>query len=374
MAIKTLHLTNAYHPTSGGVRTFYRAMLDRANAERRRMRLIVPGEHDDVEDVGGFGRIYFVRSDPAPAFDRRYRMIRPPPYLRQTGRLRDILRCEQPDLIEICDKYSLCHLAALLRRRFVHGVRRPVLVGLSCERMDDNVAAYLAAGAAGRAFARRYIRHIYGPPFDAHIANSEYTADELRRCLWDRDPGFITVAPMGVEVQSFGPVHRDRQYRRQLLSDCGGTPESTLLLYAGRLSPEKNVGLLIDMMASLSRISARYPDRDYRLVIAGDGPLARMALLDAGNWHACTRAPTSSCIRIRASRLALPRSRPWRRVCQWWCPMPAACSRTPRRPMRGWRHLTARPSPRLSGAPPARRIPRAWRRPPKPRARSIGRS
>lgn len=62
MAIKTLHLTNAYHPTSGGIRTFYRALLNRANEERRRMRLVVPAAEDGVEEVGGFGRIYFVKS------------------------------------------------------------------------------------------------------------------------------------------------------------------------------------------------------------------------------------------------------------------------------------------------------------------------
>ena len=80
MAIKTLHLTNAYHPTSGGIRTFYRALLEGANAERRRMRLVVPAEHDRIEDVGEFGRVYHVKARPAPAFDRRYRMILPPAY------------------------------------------------------------------------------------------------------------------------------------------------------------------------------------------------------------------------------------------------------------------------------------------------------
>lgn len=280
MAIKTLHLTNAYHPTSGGIRTFYRALLDCANDERRRMRLVVPGNEDAVEEVGGFGRIYFVRSPPAPAFDRRYRMIMPSAYLSPSGRVRDILRCEQPDLVEICDKYSLFYLAALLRKRLVHGVKRPVLVGLSCERMDDNMSAYLSSSAAGRGFARRYIRHAYGPPFDAHIANSEYTADELRRSLGDRAPEFITVAPMGVDARSFGPAHRDLAYRRRLLADCGGTADSALLLYAGRVSPEKNVGLLVDMMSALVRRS-RASDRDYRLVIAGDGPMVSTLAADA---------------------------------------------------------------------------------------------
>ena len=62
MLSKTLHLTNAYHPTSGGIRTFYRALLREANNQARPLRLIVPGEHDEIEEVGRFGRVYHLRT------------------------------------------------------------------------------------------------------------------------------------------------------------------------------------------------------------------------------------------------------------------------------------------------------------------------
>jgi alpha-1,6-mannosyltransferase len=301
LAIKTLHLTNAYHPTSGGIRTFYRALLSRANNERRLMRLVVPGEKDDVEEVGEFGRIYFVAAPKAPAFDRRYRMLLPSHYLRASTRLQMILAREQADLIEVCDKYSLFYLAALLRKGLVAGVKRPVLIGLSCERMDDNVAAYFGAGGAGRALSRCYIRHLYGPPFDAHIANSEYTAEELRHSLWDRVPGFVRVCPMGVESSAFGPVHRDPALRRRLLEDAGGDRDSVLLLYAGRLSPEKNPGLLIDTLEILSRPRrpGRLGDRDYRLVLVGDGPSAQ-GLLDDARRRVGSRLNWIGAIRDRA--------------------------------------------------------------------------
>jgi glycosyltransferase involved in cell wall biosynthesis len=41
-----------------------------------------------------------------------------------------------------------------------------------------------------------------------------------------------------------------------------------VLLYAGRISPEKNVGLLVDLMKILSKDS----QHDYRLLVAGAGP------------------------------------------------------------------------------------------------------
>jgi glycosyltransferase involved in cell wall biosynthesis len=54
------------------------------------------------------------------------------------------------------------------------------------------------------------------------------------------------------------------------------------LLYAGRLSPEKNIHLLIEMMERLAN-----DDRnDFRLIVAGSGPL-----LDWFEGEACLRVP-----------------------------------------------------------------------------------
>src|SRR5262245_29333639 len=98
MAITTLHLTNAYHPTSGGIRTFYRALMAAAEGLERPLRLVVPAERDETETVGRFGRIYHLQARPAPAFDRRYRLIYPAAYLPPNGsRLARILRDERPD-------------------------------------------------------------------------------------------------------------------------------------------------------------------------------------------------------------------------------------------------------------------------------------
>jgi glycosyltransferase involved in cell wall biosynthesis len=160
-----------------------------------------------------------------------------------------------------------------------------VLAGLTCERFDDNMAAYCSASRPARAFTRWYIRHIYGPPFDAHIANSEYTAGELRAALHDRPPDFIRVAPMGVQVSEFGPQLRNPGERAALLGYAGGNDGSTLLLYAGRILPEKNIELLLEML----RLLARDEDADYRLVIAGDGPLMSRLRDRANEWGVAGR-------------------------------------------------------------------------------------
>ncbi|HXA50420.1 MAG TPA: hypothetical protein VNV86_08965, partial [Candidatus Acidoferrum sp.] len=141
--MKTLHLTNCWHPESGGIATFYRELLRQAERERRPIRLVVPDAEDGVEDLGDYGRIYRVRARPSP-FSPGYRMMMPQSYLHPRGRVRQILAEERPDLVECCDKYTLNYMAGLLRRGWL-GIPdyRPAVVGITCERMDENMAGYL---------------------------------------------------------------------------------------------------------------------------------------------------------------------------------------------------------------------------------------
>ncbi len=258
--LKTIHFTNAYHEQSGGIRTFYRAMLQAGNARGRHIRLVVPGERDAIEEVGPFARIYFVKAPRSPVIDGRYRLLLPHRFLVPgLGSLWRILADERPDLVEICDKYSLCYLAGLLRRP--PPARRPVVVGMSCERMDDNVAAFMSDRAPAMTFARRYMRHVYIPQFDAHIANSPYTASELSSTTRP-----VYVHGMGVDATTFSPQRRDDQQRRNLRSELSADDDSLVMVYVGRVSSEKNVSLLLDSLEHLSDM------RRYRLLVIGDGP------------------------------------------------------------------------------------------------------
>jgi alpha-1,6-mannosyltransferase len=260
--VTTVHFTNAYHASSGGIRTFYHALLAAAPHHRRHVRLVVPGARHAVEDVNPFARIYTVRAPRSPVVDDRYRLILPHRFLWPPGGgLWSVLNREQPDLVEICDKYSLCYFAGLVRklRR-----RRPALVGLTCERMDDNVRAFLSRSRLGAGFARRYIRDVYVPQFDAHIANSAYTAAEIPHN--PRHPRPVYVRHMGVDTITFTPARRDRPRRERRRAELGLAFRAPLLVYAGRLSAEKHAHLLVDMMRHLRPAGAH-------LVVAGDGPL-----------------------------------------------------------------------------------------------------
>ena len=89
-----------------------------------------------------------------------------------------------------------------------------------------------------------------------NLAPSSITCRELeeqgirRVRMWSR----------GVDTQRFHPCHRDLQMRMRL---SGGQPEKNLLLYAGRLAPEKQVETLLPVLQSRP---------DLCLALVGDGP------------------------------------------------------------------------------------------------------
>ena len=291
--LKSVHITNYYHKSSGGISTAYNQLLEAANRRRRYVRLIVPGEQSSVEEVGEFGRIYYVKANFSPVFDKRYRLMLPwKTYIFDSSPIKAILRKEKPDLIEIGEKYTLSLMAGLLRKHIMNvSSQRPVLVHTSCERMDDNVSSFIANGRVINWLVRRYMGNYNIPMFDFHLANSTYTRQEMidaaspernpRRSSaffnfcwrWMRAPKIalkdrLFVNQCGVDNELFSVRRRNVETRSVLMTQCGLEPDATVLLYAGRISPEKNVGLLPRMMQAL----ANDPAKNYKLLIAGSGP------------------------------------------------------------------------------------------------------
>lgn len=278
MTPRILLLTNYVHPASGGIRTFVSALTAEAARAGRPFAVVIPGEHDAVEHVAPGVDVHTLQADPAPAFDRRYRLLMPRHYWpARHAPLARLLAAWQPDLIEVCDKYTLLYLGYALRMGAYRLPRMPMTVAMSSERMDDNIASYVTPGAAGRWFSRWYMRRLYRPAFDRHLANSAYTASELNVAYGPRHHPEVPLARMGVDSDRFRPDARNATLRNHLLAACGGTPGSVLLGYVGRVSPEKHLHALIDMLEHL-RASGH---RDYRLVVIGDGPARDAFMHDA---------------------------------------------------------------------------------------------
>lgn len=291
MSIKSVHLTNYYHKNSGGISTSYNNLMAAAARHQRFVRLIVPGETEAVEEVNDFAKIYYIPAKQSPVFDKRYRVILPWQYLPADTLIRKIIIDEMPDMIEVTDKYTLSMLGAMVRRDKFREIGRPMMVHFSCERMDDNISSFLSSGNLAKWFARRVMGNYNFPSFDFHIANSAYTAQEFYESVEKkhnprRSAAFfnwcwrffraskvapaerIYVCPRGVDIKTFYPERKSAVVKREMRDRAGIPENAVILLYAGRISPEKNVELLIEMMKILSQEQAA----DYRLLVAGAGP------------------------------------------------------------------------------------------------------
>ena len=91
----------------------------------------------------------------------------------------------------------------------------------------------------------------------------------------------IFVCPRGVDSAHFTPNRRSEAVQREMREQAGIPEDSITLLYAGRISPEKNVDLLVDLMKDL----AKDKNRDFRLLVAGAGPRAER-LREQGDKYA----------------------------------------------------------------------------------------
>ena len=293
MSIKTVHITNYYHKNSGGISTAYNSLLAAAERQKRQMRLIVPGEREETEDLSEYTKIYYVRAPQSPVFDKRYRVIMPWQYVPTNSIIRHILLDEMPQMVEIRDKYSLSAFGTVVRINMFRRLKRPMLVNFSSERMDDNVASFISNGGLPRWFARRYMGNYLFPSYDFHVTNSVYTAEEFdlstrrehnpRRQEWFTDFCWkalrsarvpieerIRICPSGVDADHFSPDRKSEKVRRAMIEKAAIPENAVIILYAGRISPEKNVGLLLEFM----KILARDTQMDYRLLVAGAGPKA----------------------------------------------------------------------------------------------------
>ncbi|MGI8640376.1 MAG: glycosyltransferase [Pyrinomonadaceae bacterium] len=292
MPIKSVHITNYYHKNSGGISTSYNNLLAAAGKHKRYMCLIVPGKTEAVEEVNDFARIYYVPAKQSPIVDKRYRVIMPWQYMASSSIIRKILLSEMPDMIEVTDKYMLSIMGAMIRLNKFKQIGRPMLVHFSCERMDDNIGSFLSGGQLGKWLARRLMGNYNFPSFDYHIANSPYTAEEFyqsvkksenpRRSDWFfnkcwqffKSPRIsfeerIFVCPRGVDIGQFSPERKSNAVKREMRQKANIPEDAIILLYAGRISPEKNISLLPDLMEILAK-----EEKDYRLLVAGAGPQA----------------------------------------------------------------------------------------------------
>jgi len=231
--------TMLYAPRSGGVKRYLmakRAWLAQARPGVRHT-LVVPGSkyRDDGHGVVTLqaGKIPFGDGYRWPTMPKRWAAW---------------LASLKPSLIEAGDPYTPGQAALDAGQR----VGCPV-VGF-CHSDPAGLAALHFGEWAKKPVEKRWAKLF--SQFDRVVAPSRYIA----RRLEEAGVGEVFVRPLGVEVDTFHPDKRDREW---LVKKLGVPSSSRLLLFAGRPAREKNIDVLVDAVQRLGD--------PYVLVLVGAG-------------------------------------------------------------------------------------------------------
>lgn len=250
-------LTQFYSPVSGGVRRYVAEKGAHLEASGERHVLIIPGARTErrTEGPGGLRTIYTIES-PLVSRTARYRA------LINLHLVEEALEREKPDLIESGDPYQVAWKALASGRAL--GIPA---VGFYHSHFPDavlrSVAKYFGSIPVMMAeeIGRRYVTSLYNR-FERTLVPSRGLSDLLR--TWGLEN--IETLELGVDTSVF---HPDEVRGRVARARLGWPGDRQILLYVGRLSPEKNVRRLLETFTVLQRAE---PER-YHLAVVGDGPL-----------------------------------------------------------------------------------------------------
>lgn len=252
--LKICDLTQFYSPVSGGVRRYIEQKSAYLRAHRPDCRhvIIVPGENTSSSG-DELVRIYTIAS-PLVSRTSRYRA------LTKLHLIEEVLERELPDLIESGDPYQVAWKAVASGR----GLDIPV-VGFYHSHFPESflrtVAKFFGRVSVSIAedVCRGYVKVLYN-----HFQRTFVPSPILARLLGDWGVERVQTVDLGVDAEVFVPDIPDRAATRKKL---GIPPDVPVLLYVGRLAPEKNVRTLFEAFALLRRESPL----PFHLLCVGDG-------------------------------------------------------------------------------------------------------
>jgi alpha-1,6-mannosyltransferase len=249
--MKVCDLTQFYSPFSGGVKRYLEEKRKYANAHGHEHLLIVPGKSTEkIENPSD--KTYFIAS-PLVSRTSRYRA------LLNLGAVEEILEREKPRVIESSDPYQVAWKAIASGE----ALRIPV-VGFYHSHFPEaylrTTMKYLGETATNvmMEVAKNYVRSLYN-----HFRTTFVPSAGLAELLAAWGVQNVVLSELGVDVQVFKPAADKFESRREFAIPSG----RIVLLYVGRLAPEKNVKVLLQAFAQLNK---QLPGR-FHAFIVGDG-------------------------------------------------------------------------------------------------------
>ena len=236
-------MTMFYAADGGGVRTYLDAKARWIGAQPGlRHSVVAPasGIRSSSRPHEGNGGNIAVPSLPI-TIAGRYRVV------RSVASAARRTRAIAPSLIEVGDPFQFAWAALRVKRS--QGI--PIV---AYYHSDISTILQRRFGAFAGQAAVRYLKSVY-QEFDLVLAPSRGTAQFLR----EKGIDSVLHQPLGVDTNVFHPRHRQADLRQQL----GLAPDTRLLVYAGRFTPEKKLAHLFDAVRALGA--------PYHLLLIGNG-------------------------------------------------------------------------------------------------------
>jgi len=249
--MKVCDLTQFYSPFSGGVKRYLEEKRKYANALGHEHLLIVPGQK--TEKIETPGSKTFLIGSPLVSRTSRYRA------LLNLNAVEDVLGRENPDVIESSDPYQVAW-KAIASGEALH---IPV-VGFYHSHFPEaylrTTMKYLGETATNvmMEVAKNYVRNLYN-----HFRKTFVPSTGLAQVLSDWGVENIVLSELGVDTVVFNRA--PDKFATRIAFDI--PKDRIVLLYVGRLAPEKNVKTLFQAFDLLHREA---PGR-FHLFVVGDG-------------------------------------------------------------------------------------------------------
>ncbi|MGI8650183.1 MAG: glycosyltransferase, partial [Rubrobacter sp.] len=240
-------ITETFLPATDGVVTRLRHTLEELNARGDEVMIVAPnypGEDNPSSYAGAF--VHRVPGIPFPPYPE----IKLSPTNPSVGK---VLKKFKPDLLHAVNPFILGIATPYYAKKL--GV--PMVASY-----HTNVAEYTRFYGLPFLYGltRKYTRTIHNMAA-VNLCTSRTTLQYLR----DEGIKRVRLWPQGVNARLFDPARRTDEMRYRL---SGGNPNSDLLVFVGRLAPEKGIERLKAVLHDLPNT---------RLAIVGDGP-ARKSL------------------------------------------------------------------------------------------------
>ncbi len=233
--MKIIDITPYYHEKSGGIKTYleYKIKYLEQKSDIEHI-LIIPSKENDCF-VKGKTKVFTIKSPPIP-LSGGYR------YFINFEKIKEIIIKENPDILEIGGAYFLGALLSKLKKE----------LNLTISTFYHS-SFILDSKKISKTFFKKAFKNI-----DIIIVPSSHIKRELSFLL-DKE---IHVINLGIDKEVFN-LNKDPSLERKLI---GLDEKKIQILYVGRISKEKNIKKLIEVLDKLNE------DR-FQINIVGDGPL-----------------------------------------------------------------------------------------------------